>query len=78
MGLRVANAMSDLDLESVTFDGGTVGWSDYAFKGVGAITRLAAIDTRLLNSSRFLTATGSIYRVHTSSASMTSFLELTA
>ena len=43
-----------------------------------AITRLTTYDMELLNSSRFFVATGSIYKVNVASASMATFLELTA
>lgn len=77
-GIEVANAMSDLTLDECRFDGGTYGWSSYAFLGTAAITRLTTYSLELLNSSRFIVATGSVYKINLSSASMATFLELTA
>lgn len=78
IGLEVANAMSDLEVRNTIFDGGTVGWSDFALKGTGAITRLHAIDLSLLNDSDIYLATGSIYRIYVANRSGSARLELTA
>lgn len=78
IGLEVANALSDMWLENVTFNGDTYGWSDFAFKGTAAITRLEALDLNLLNNSDFYVATGSVYRVHPKTTTGASYLELTA
>ena len=64
IGISVVNAMTGLELRNVKFDGGTYGWSDYAFKGGAAVTRLYGIDLSLLNGSDFSLATGSVYRIH--------------
>lgn len=58
IGLEVVNAMSDLWLEDVTFDGGTAGWSDYAFKGTAALTRVFADNVHQLNNADVFMATG--------------------
>lgn len=63
-GINVANAVTGLGLRNVTFDGGTYGWSSFAFKGTAAVTRLYAIDLSLLNGSDFDLATGSVYKIH--------------
>jgi hypothetical protein len=78
VALQVENAVSDLKLEDCRFDGGAFGWSSYAFNGQAAITRLTTLGLELLNSSRFLTATGSVFKINLKSASMATFLELTA
>lgn len=77
-GVVVTNAMSDLLLETVVFDGGTYGWSGYAFNGSAAVTRLSGVDLQLLNGSDFFVATGSVYEVHVASYSGSSRLVLTA
>jgi len=57
--IRVANAISDLTLDTVVIDGGTVGWDNpFAFLGGAAITRLAALDIDLLRGSDISLATG--------------------
>ena len=42
VGLEVINAITDLAMDIVTFDAGSFQWSDYAWKGSAAITRLKA------------------------------------
>lgn len=65
-GIQVTNALSDMTLDTVVFDGGTVGWSDYAaIQGLGAITRLRAVNIDLLNDSDISLATGSTGYIHT-------------
>lgn len=78
IGIEVANAMTDLNLANVLFDGGSVGWSDYAFKGTAAITRLDASSIALLRGSDFYAATGSVYRVNVSAQTGSSKVVLTA
>lgn len=58
VGLEVVNAVSDVYLDNVTFDGGSFGWSDYALKGSAAVTRLRARRVYLLNGSNVLLPTG--------------------
>lgn len=69
IGVEVVNAMSDLNLDTVVFDGGSYGWSDYAFKGTAAITRLYGIDLSLLNDSDLYLATSSVYEIHVANQS---------
>ena len=58
VGLEVINAVSDVTLDNVTFDGGSFRWSDYAFKGSAAVTRLRATRVYLLSGSHVLLPTG--------------------
>lgn len=59
-GFKVTNAITDLELENVTFDGGSTGWSNqYAFNVAGAATRLRAMNVDLLHDSDVTVVTGS-------------------
>lgn len=78
IGLEVANAMTGLDVVDCVFDGGSVGWSDYALKGGAAITRLYALRLSLLRDSDVIVATGSTYRVNVLDATGSARLVLTA
>lgn len=49
--LEVANAVSDVEMDNVTIDGGSSGWSASALLGTAAITRLEATNIDLLNDS---------------------------
>lgn len=63
--IKVTNAVTDLELDAVVFDGGTVGWSNpYAFNGAAAITRLRAINVDLYDDSDITLATGTLGYVH--------------
>jgi hypothetical protein len=64
VGLTIANAISDVMLDTVTFDGGTYGWSGYALTASAAVTRLTGIDCDFLNDSDLQVATGSVYQFH--------------
>lgn len=79
-GVSVSNLMTDLVLDSVTFDGGTAGWSTgLAFSSTAAITRLTATNIDLLRDSDFQVGiTGSIYTIHVRSKSSSARLLLTA
>lgn len=78
IGLEVADAMTGLVLDNVTFTGGAAGWSDYALKFSAAITRLHAEGLSLLLGADAFAATGSTYRILTSDKSGSSRLVLTA
>lgn len=56
--IEVLNAMSHLEMDSVTFDGGAFGWSGYAFKGTAAVTALSATRMNRLSGSHVTLATG--------------------
>ncbi len=57
--IKVTNAITDLEMETVTLDGGTTGWSNqYAFNGAAAITRLRALNVDQLGDSDVTLATG--------------------
>lgn len=59
-GLKVTNAITDLELMTVVFDGGSTGWSNqYALNVAGAVTRLRALDVDLLHDSDIQIVTGS-------------------
>jgi len=64
IGLEIAAAISDVELDTVIFEGGTYGWSDYALKATAAVTRLNGIDVDFLNDSDLQLATGSVYAFH--------------
>lgn len=77
--LNVLNAMSDLTLDTVTFDGGVTGWSQpFAFNAAAAVTRLTATNVDLLRDSDATVATGSIYTWHTRNKSGSARVVLTA
>lgn len=50
-GLSFVGTATDVELNDVTFDGGTYGWLSSAINGAGAITRLRGIDVNLLSGS---------------------------
>jgi hypothetical protein len=58
VGIEAVNAMSHLEMDAVTFDGGAFGWTDYAFKGTAAVTGLQATRMNRLNGSHVILATG--------------------
>jgi hypothetical protein len=58
VGIEVINAMSDLEMDSVTFDGSSFGWTGYAFKGTAAVTGIHATRMNRLNGSHVILATG--------------------
>lgn len=76
--LLAAGTGTDYVFDACTFDGGTVGWSDYALKCSQAVTRLTTIDLDLLNDSDSIVATGSIYTAHRRNASGSSWMEFVA
>jgi hypothetical protein len=57
--IEIVNALAGLTMDSVTFDGGSFEWADYAFKGSAAVTRLRATRMNQLNGSDAILATGS-------------------
>lgn len=70
--LKVTNAITDLELMTVVFDGGSTGWSNqYAFNVAGAITRLRALEIDLLHDSdvSFVTGTTGYLTVRNKSGS---------
>jgi hypothetical protein len=71
VGLLAAAAVSDVRLENVVFDGGTYGWSDYAFRTTAAISRLCGVNVDLLNDSDtfFASGTTGLYHVRNKSGS---------
>lgn len=78
IALEVVNALTDLELDTVVFDGGTYAWSDYALKGTAAVTRLVGIDVDFLNSADLIMATGSSYKFHPRSQTGSVHLDFTA
>lgn len=60
--VTVVNTMSDLTLDTVTFNGGLSGWSSRtAFQANAAVTRCVATNIDLLNDSDVNMVTGSVY-----------------
>lgn len=61
IGLYVSGAFTDLTMDAVVFDGGSFGWSDYAWKQTAAITRaMRATRISLYNGSHVLMPTATI------------------
>ncbi len=58
-GFEVLNAITAIQMENVTFDGGSFGWSSYAFKGTAAVFGMTATGINLLNGSHVLLPTTS-------------------
>lgn len=57
--LKVTNALTDLELDTVTFDGGSTGWSNqFALNGAAAVTRLRGLSVDLLHDSDISLVTG--------------------
>ena len=64
--IKVTNAITDLELDTVIFSGGSSGWANpYAFNGAGAITRLRALNVDLLLDSDVTLVTGTSGYWHT-------------
>jgi hypothetical protein len=59
VGIEIINATADLTFDTVTFDGGSFGWTDYAIKGTAAATRFRWTRVYQLNGSHILLPTGS-------------------
>lgn len=79
IGLSVSGAVTDLTVSSCTFDGGSYGWTDYAFKVSAAATRMRIKDIQLLNRSDLgVTVTATSYQVYGVSADRSSRVLITA
>jgi len=64
IGLEISAAVTDTEVESCIFSGGSYGWSDYAFKVSAAATRIVINDVTLSNRSDFgATVTGTSYQL---------------
>jgi len=67
-GILISAAVSDVELERLTFQGdgiaNSVGWGEEALKTTAAVTGLVGVDIDFLGGSDLLVATGSLYRVH--------------
>lgn len=64
IGLSIAATVTDLHVEDTTFDGGTFGWSDYAWKISAAATRIFAQNVSITRKSDFgITAAGTTFRM---------------
>ena len=59
VAVEVINAVTGLDVEDCTFDGGAFGWTSYAFQGTSALTNYTFLNTHLLNGSDAHITTGS-------------------
>jgi hypothetical protein len=76
--LLINSAITDVELDTVSFDGGIYGWTTYALLASAAVTRLVGWDCDFLNDSDLQCATGSIYKFHRRYISGSSFLEFAA
>lgn len=77
IGLEIINAMTDLELDDVTFDAGSFSWSDYAFKGTAAVTRLHAKRMNHLAGSHAILAAGTTGKYYTKTLSGDSRIDWT-
>lgn len=59
IAVEIIGAVSCLSIESCAFDGGSFGFSDYAFKGSAAVTGLRGEGNNMLNNADVILATGS-------------------
>ena len=64
-GLALNGTSTDVELDDVTFDGGSYGWLSNAWNGAGAVTRLRAVDVDLLNGSDVVLASSTVGYIHT-------------
>lgn len=58
VAIEVVNALAGLTMDRVTFNGGSFEWSDYAFKGTAAVTRMRATRIYQLAGSDAILSTG--------------------
>lgn len=58
VGIEIINALAGLTMDRITFDGGSFEWSDFAFKGTAAVTRLRATRMFQYNGADAILATG--------------------
>lgn len=65
IGVSVTGAVTDLYCKDLVFDGGSYGWTDYAFKvSTAAPTRMLVDGLTLTNRSDFgITITGTTYKI---------------
>ena len=64
IGLEVSGIVNDTLVESCTFDGGSFGWSDYAFKVSAAAVRSMFEGVNMIHQSDFgATVTGTGYHI---------------
>lgn len=64
IGLSVTGAVTDLYVKDATFDGGSYGWTDYAFKVSAAATRMFVDGVTLRNNSDLgVTVTATTYKL---------------
>jgi len=78
-GIKITNAITDLELDTVIFDGGSSGWANpYALNGAGAVTRLRATNMDMLHDSDATLATGTSGYWHTRNKSGSARLVWTA
>jgi hypothetical protein len=65
IGLLLSATLTDITVSSTVFDGGSYGWTDYAFKTTGTVTRLFVESVNLRNRSDFgITVTGTTYQLY--------------
>lgn len=79
IGVSVTGAVTDLYAKSLTFDGGSYGWTDYALKISAAATRILVDGVTLTNRSDIgVTITATTYKFFGVSASGSSRVLITA
>jgi hypothetical protein len=78
VGFEVLNNTTSLVMEDCTFDGGSFGWSGYAFKGSVAVFGMNVIGLQLLNGSDVLLPTTSNGYIQTVAVTGDSRIDWTA
>jgi hypothetical protein len=63
--LSFKGTATDVELDDVTFDGGTYGWLSNAVTGTGAVTRLRALNVNMLGGSDIVYASSTTGYHHT-------------
>jgi hypothetical protein len=64
VGLEISAAVNGVTVQNCTFDGGSYGWTDYAFKVSAAATALTARDLTFTNRSDLgITVTATSYKL---------------
>lgn len=79
VGLAVTSAVTDTTVVDCTFDGGSYGWSDYAFKVSAAATRVRAFGNTFANQSDYShSVTATTYQIIGLTVGGTGNVQLTA
>lgn len=79
IGLEISGASANMFVEGCTFDGGSYGWSDYAFKVSAAATGIRERGNTFINRSDLgHTVTATTYQIYGNNAGGTANVLLTA